>query len=172
MQMSVDAQSISSLLQTFRQQKGATMLEFSLSCLVLIGIVGAVFDVGIGFRNYVLMTHTTNEAVREFAARAGGLLLPPACEDLVSNKASPKCNELGACLALSAKNALEKEMGISGDYEFLATVGSKGREFVSLEGRWPLDCFFCLLLPDNKNFTVRTRSSSLIENMNFRCANE
>ena len=141
--------------------RGATMLEFSLTLLIVLGIMAGVLDLGIILRNYSLLTTTTTEAVREIA-------LNP-CPAATRNQRA----------AVFADNFLRNKLGQSGNYEF-AFVTSEGSDVrgarlkstdpkfaddnsrnVFLRGTWTASCLICALMP--RQFSISTQSNARVE---------
>lgn len=51
-----------------RNQRGATLVEFSISAVILVLVFGAIFDFGLGFHRYSYLEHATNKAARDILA--------------------------------------------------------------------------------------------------------
>ena len=145
------------------------MVEFALASVVIFGVIGLVFDFGVGLRNYNLLAHTTATVARDFAATRYTAELPEQCAGQVD---ATTCGGLAQCAGILAENHLREELGVSGSYRFRASFNNpasspSGRWLVRLRGDWPLDCFFCLLFP--RGITISNQSDSVIESNLFSC---
>ncbi len=141
-----------------RGERGQTMLEFCVAALVALGLLGALFDLGIAYRNYSLLSEVTGSSVREVASTLG------AKQGLFS------CKDVTSYASKTATTALHERLGVSGNYAFTgqaySLAGSNLR--IELKGEWPLSCFFCNLMP--AELKLRASSTAMVENSNFKCS--
>jgi len=137
--------------QLLKCSAGATMVEFSLSVLILVGLVGAVFDLGIGLRNYSLLTTVTTDIARQVSVK------------------SP-CGNIRQGTIDRALQQMSQRYGISGGPSFVTETpppGTIGVDF-NLVGRWPLNCIFCLLSP--RELSLQATGAVSIENQGLGCS--
>lgn len=147
-----------SIMNLARGERGQTMLEFAVAGIVALGLLGALFDLGVAYRNYSLLSEVTGTSVREVVSTLGAKQGLFRCSD-VTNYASK-----------AATTALNEKLGISGNYAFsgqtYSLAGSNLR--IELKGEWPLSCFFCNLMPGE--LKLRSTSTAMVENANFKCS--
>ncbi|MBL7661511.1 pilus assembly protein [bacterium] len=131
-------------------ERGATILEFALICLVLFGFVGFILDAGIIIFNYTLLGNTTATTVRAVAVTDGLLVNSPTM--------------LKDALETKADQYLRDSFGItSSNVSFNATAcrDSNNRCILRLAGTWQTHCIWCILL--GGSFNVKTSSDSVFE---------
>ena len=151
-------------------ERGSTMLEFSLIGALIIGIVGVIIDLGVGFRNYALLTNVTQEAVREVAVSLSTGDAPSVCSAFTS---SPTCAAVNTCAGQVAQDYITSKYGLSGNYTFTPQTVSGGaatgnRFLLSLQGQHTMDCFFCILVPGG--LILSTTSVATVQNSSFTCS--
>lgn len=138
-------------------QRGATLLEFTISALVFFGICSALFDFGVGIRNYALLTEAVSASARESGVYH-------------YNSSTPACSDLEDQAATAAEDYLRGRLGVAGDYTFRASTSrsATGALKMKLRGEWPLSCVFCMFFP--RGVTVRSSSQIIFEDPDQACA--
>ncbi len=151
-------------------ERGSTMLEFSLIIGLVMGLVGVVVDVGLGFRNYSLLTSVTQEAVRDVALTLSTAQTPAVCQGF---SPTPTCAQVNTCASAVAQDYITNKYGISGSFAFAPQTVNGGaatgnRYLLSLQGQHTMNCFFCILFPGG--LVLSTTSVATIQNNAFTCS--
>lgn len=132
-------------------EAGATMLEFALVAVVLFGVLGAIFDVGLALHHRSYLQHLTSDAVHELAACGTGMrnCNVYAKDQCVAQVLAPK-------LAL-LQNAFAAGSGTTWRYTFALNGPSPS---IQLNASMPLECFFlCRFLGANSRISVSALGS-------------
>ena len=136
-------------------EAGVATIEFALIGFVLFGLVGFIFDLGLGWFSYSNLTNTV-----AVAARA-------ASQDLFRSRGQ-SCTAVGTQAAATANIIYRQNYG-SGNPTFggavVVPVGSP--RVVRVSGSVPLDCIFCSMMPNG--VTLRAQADALIEHEGFTC---
>lgn len=152
-------------------ERGATMLEFALVAIVLIGLLGVILDIGIALRNYSLMTNATSTVVREMAVSFAGKSVPELCEGVPAPPAA-SCALLEGCVETVAADYLGNRLGIAGQFAFDSQLANGGaatgnRYILRLQAQHTTSCFFCQLIPGG--LVLTTGGIATIQNAGFTC---
>lgn len=121
-----------------KNDSGATLVEFAIVGALFFGLIGIIFDLGIGIRTYNLLTHTTGKAARYAAL---------SMED--------NCGELKQKAADNAA-ALANQLGFAAEFEATSTGDT-----IIITGSIDMNCIICLLLP--KTITISSTSARVLE---------
>lgn len=147
----------SDALKHAKNEQGATMIEFSLTAVIVIGLIGVAFDIGIALFRYNLITQATAKYSREIAS------------DLDVSKSGISCEELFQDASEKVTNFIKNDLKMNGNYRFFSEIEvlGSGAQVYRLKGNWKADCIICLLSP--KEINLSTTSETLIENRSFYC---
>jgi len=130
---------------------GATLIEFTLASVLIVGLIGAVFDLGLTFRNYSLLTYATSTVARQTSVK-------------------PPCGNAASGTEKVAYRYMDEKFGIKNGPTFhteAAEAGDVGVDF-KLVGTWELNCFFCLLSP--KKLVLKSEGAVSIEGRGIGCS--
>jgi hypothetical protein len=134
--------------------RGATMVEFSLIAILLIGLCGGIIDLGVSIHRYGILTHLTDSVAREAAMenRIGctDILYSKKVSDLISGKAK---------LLLGGSPEISSNARLSGP----AISGNADLPRLTVEASMPLSCFFCMIVPGLSQINMSASGSSMIE---------
>jgi Flp pilus assembly protein TadG len=146
---------------------GATLLEFAIVSLLVFGFFGAIFDFGITFHKYSLVTHTTNTLARRLAidfARQSGA----PCDELSDQAAEEAKSFVTEELAIGQYLSLRTDENPQGELSFpRLNLTPAGPKTVVMEADLILTCFFCQWFP--KTLTISSISTAPIESGSFSC---
>ncbi len=128
-------------------EAGATILEFALAAIVIFGLIGAVFDIGLALHHRSYLQHTVSKASREIGIR---LTMARSCtgvvEDYLRNNATP---ELASAFSSGSK----------AKWRYALEPGSPF-PLLQIEGSVPIDCFFlCNLFPEGSQVSATASAS-------------
>ena len=140
----------------FQGERGATMLEFCGIAIVVLGLLGAFFDLGIGLRNYADLTHVTTRVANEIAVQqnlSNGSASCAVIENAAVTRAAQELKNLNGNEAslFRSQVAFNPQTGL---YE------------ITLGGEQQLDCFLCIFV---SGVTVRASGTGAIDNPSFQC---
>lgn len=149
--------------QTTDTEQGATIVEFSFCAFFLILILGAFFDVGLGFHNWLMLRHVTEESTREIAV------------NLVTDF---DCDDIGDYLLTTGNRRLMQDLGadvapegISWRMHGIAAPATDTFAKMRITGSFSVDCYFlCSLFPQGFPITASSESVLEIELGNRTCA--
>ena len=144
-------------IHKYQNEKGATMLEFAMVGSLVIGLLGVVFDLGIGLHHYSILTKVTTTAARDMA----GVISEGECSAIEENIINRAEREL-------AQQNISTEMAtrVTFDPDFTG-LGADEPPILRLRGNWELTCFFCMLTP--RGLSISNTSEALIEDTQFTC---
>ena len=151
-------------LSVTANERGATMAEFAMAIVIVLGLLGLVFDLGLSLYKYSLLTHATSKVSRNIAAK-------------LDRHWSVDCLDINDEVEQRARHYLGDTLRISGAYSFQTTVFDSAdpsqpanpdqQSVLRVKGIWAVDCFICMLSP--KTVRVSTTTETLIENPEFYC---
>lgn len=119
-------------------ERGATMVEFTMAFSIVVFILGAIFDIGLGYHQYSYLNHTTLRATREINVRLATTRNCAAADRYLADVATPEMRRLGSNGA-----------NTSWSYTVDRTVQPA---LLRVTGAMPLSCYFlCPLLPASWN---------------------
>jgi len=160
----------------FSSERGATMVEMSIALVALMGIVGVLFDLGLGLHRYMMLTNVTQDAAREMATELVTTGQPDSdCESV--GEGTLRTNAFEA-----AKKMLTEKYGLQGNYSqdfnqpaqdfyFDASFKKENTDpdlfSVTVKGKMRLTCIFCNWLP--RDLTVSVSSQGLVNSTDFSC---
>ena len=139
-----------------RADAGATMIEFALIAVVFFGLIGAIFDLGLGWYRYSNLTNTVALAAR---STSQGLF----------RSRGQACAAVGGQAAATATTIYRQRYGIGNptfNGEVLLPVGSPAA--IRVSGTIPLECIFCNMFP--ANIILRAQADAMIEHGGFTCS--
>lgn len=159
------------LLSPRFNERGATMVEFSLVGLIVFGLIGAGIDFGLALWKFSNLTHAMNVAVRDMAidlaSRSG-----EDCEDLAEDPVNLAAEAEAKKLLLNGTIVLGKNLNDptppSETISIVSTITPLTPPTLSITSQMRLDCMFCFFFPKGRPI-LSTRSEALIENSTFTC---
>ncbi len=132
-----------------QQEQGATIVEFAMAFSIVVFILGAIFDIGLGFHQYSYLSNTTLRATREINVRLATTRNCQTPRDYLRDVAAPQMRRLGANGANSAWS-----------YNVDRSVQPA---LLRVTGAMPLSCYFlCPILP--QGWSVSYTGTAFIEN--------
>ena len=137
-------------------ESGVTTIEFALVAFLLFGIVGALIDMGFGWWKYSNLTSAASTAARMTA-------------QTLFQSHGESCAAVGTRAATNAMNTFNSRFRY-GRPTFTGAIQTPNvpGQAVRVSGTMPLDCIFCMLLPNT--VVMRTQADALIEHGGFRCS--
>ena len=137
----------------FRSETGVATIEFAIIGFVVFGLIGVIFDLGLGWFRYSNLTNTVAMAARTTS------------QDLFKSRGK-------SCAAVSAQavdtaNTIYRQRYSFGNPAFTAEFPAVVPRVIRVSGTVPLDCLFCNLLP--ANFTLSAQADSMIEHGGCSC---
>ena len=161
------------LTKSFGNEDGATMVEFALVALLVLALIGVIFDLGVGIFRYSLMTHITTEAVRDHAIILGRDSGRPCAT--IEGEIENRLNDPAARVAYSARALGGLDLA---QFRFDATLTAPPPPnllppaIVQIDAQHELQCFFCLFIGriNGQPLVLRTNSQTIIEGRGFTCA--
>ena len=139
-------------------EKGATMAEFAIAAVFIMGLLAVAFDFGVGLFQYNLLTHVTTDTARKYATTLNDSLSGEDCVDLNKDVED------------SAENTIEKKMKIGGEYSFDSEIkfDAVSPPTLRLKGTLHLSCIVCAVI--SRTLNISTTSEVLIEYRDFVCS--
>lgn len=115
-------------------EHGATIVEFAMAFTIVVFVLGALFDIGLGFHQYSYLNHTTLRATREINVRLATARNCEVASGYLREVAGPEMRRLGA-------------NGANTSWSYV-TDRSVQPPLLRVTGAMPLSCYFlCPLLP-------------------------
>ena len=140
--------------------RGIALLEFTLSLLFIILVIGGIFDVGLGLWEYSYLHYTTTRAAREIAARLATTQNCGEIDNYLTNNAHKEMADAFAAGGAARWNYCA--VGV-GSPDCLQPLDKPAFQSFRLTGQLPLNCYFiCHVLPND--WTVRTTITATIDN--------
>lgn len=138
------------------QEKGATLIEFSFAAIILMLLLGALFDIGIGMHNWLLLRHVTEESSRNIAVD----LATGSC-DVKARLETGATHKLRNILGADAK---EKELS----WSYKLEKSNLTYPLLHINASFSSPCFFlCPIFPNG--LPVSASSAATVETS--RCNN-
>jgi Flp pilus assembly pilin Flp len=166
-------------------ERGATMVEFAISGVVLLFLIGALIDFGIGFQRWNMLNYVTSAVARQYAVElnssVGGDGVPcgPFRTAIRDRTISRFNQQFGIHVTPGVEGeALTDPGNESDDYQVQVTLNPPpaalpGEDFqpmlLRLQAQLKLRCFFCIFIPSD--IVMTTKSEIEIEDASFWCEN-
>ena len=124
-------------------ERGASIVEFAIVGIITFGLIGIIFDLGLGIRNYTLLTYATSRAARHAA---------------LSHQDCEKVKER----AESGAAAFANNTGIPGVFEaHVQSIDGSTKQQIVLSGTATFSCIFCSFLP--RSIVLSASSNYVLE---------
>ncbi len=160
---------------------GATMVEFALGLIVVLALLGGLFDFGVGFHRYNLLTYVASTVTRQFSTQVAELTgnTCTTVEESIRSEAVGIFNQrMGINSQSATSGAVLDRNTLNGDFQVAAELlappppvtGQQPTPYkLKVTAQYRLRCFFCIFLPKQTGFILSTKSETLIEDNNFQC---
>ncbi len=147
-------------------QAGATMIEFSLACIILVMLIGVLIDFGMGFHNYMLLRLEAEKAAREVVTRFN---TRGECDGIRTYLDTTATNELLNSLGADATNGLAWQIQwLSQACGTSATAIAGAYPVLRVTARMNVSCYFlCRMFPDGLNLTAT--GEAVVERADTQC---
>lgn len=144
------------------QNTGATLVEFAMTLGLLMIILGAFFDVGLGIYNWMLLRHVTAESTRQIAINFATFPKCSTIKDYLSKVSTPRLRkDLGADVA-EGKMKWEMQWVIPPKERWDYKESPVTFRSLRLTGSYHFNCYFlCHLFP--KGWELKATNESVVE---------
>ncbi len=147
---------------TSQADRGATLVEFSLAAVLIMGMVGFFFEGGVAYFRYSLLVTSLTQNARRLALDMHG----HSCADPAALNALAQ-SEVSTFMS-SAYGAVADDLSVNAAVLYSPPSGSQPSKCtLSLKGRWPAYCFFCIFF--QHGLAIGAEGESLIEDQCFTC---
>lgn len=147
------------------ETRGATLVEFALAALIIMGMVGFFFEGGTAYFRYSVLVNSLTHNARRLSLdmRGESCLDPTALDTRATNEVrSYMSNSLGLGMDVS-------DLTVDASVVHTPSTGTQpSRCTLSLRGRWPAYCFFCIFFQDD--VVLGAEGESFIEDECFACS--
>jgi len=137
-----------------QDERGAAMLEFTITAWVFLMILGGVVDIGLVLQKKSLLTNASKHISRLISIR-------------VDNESS--CSEITNTINNEGKNLLENKLGLKNNTWEVEWVDSGVLSSFNLSISSKMPCFFLCKLSSN-GWSATARSNATL-NTNIQCGN-
>lgn len=165
------------LLHCGRTESGATMLEFTFAIIVLLAFFSLIFDFGIGYQKYGVVSEVLDQVVRTKAAGLENTEFVQntdeycaTLKDDLQKAIKTRLDDVDKTIKLDPPLDSDSNVVLANttDSDRIVAAADKTHTplFLSVRRTMPFPCAFCFFFP--KGFSITVRSRTLIENANFR----
>jgi len=147
-------------------ESGATMVEFTFSLILIIGLFALIFDGALAIWRHNILSDTLARVATD---RSIHLDEPSTLTDSLGVSAEcGSCGDLDSCISSIGGALLAQRSGSTAASFFLdfhsdQPPGSpvSPRRFITVRGEWPLNCLFCSIFTEG--FTLQGSERRLLE---------
>lgn len=144
-------------------QRGATLVEFALAAVIILGMVGFFFEGGVAYFRYSLLVNSLTHNARRLALDMRG----ESCGDPAALKLRAE-TEVKNFLS-TAYGAATDDVAVQASIAFTpASAPQPNKCTLKLRARWPAYCFFCIFF--QQGLAIGAEGESLIEDQCFTCS--